>query len=143
MGGLALNARTTDSLLNNFERMFRVNHAWIEELRSSLIDRSSSIVLIFVDLDNVPRFFERVNKPMLARLPFEVFIVCSARSTRHIEWRSTGRMHFSLANPTKDAADAVCAVAAAKLDSILVGFNRQGNVPLVTVSDDKIFQQVL
>ena len=79
---------------------------------------------------------------MIERLPFEVFIVCSARSTRHTTWKSAGKLHFSLANSTKDAADAVCTVAATKLDCILVSYGRQADVPLIIVSEDKIFQQV-
>jgi hypothetical protein len=122
--------------------MFDVKRTWINELQNSLADSSSRIVLIFVDLDNVPRFFDQISRSMVDSLPFDVFIVCSARSTRHVSWKSNGKLHFSLANPTKDAADAVCTVAAAKLDSILVSFGRQRDVPLVIVSDDRIFQQV-
>jgi hypothetical protein len=144
MGRMSLSAgsRTNEKLLLNFQKMFHVNSKWISELQDSLTDSTSRIALIFVDLDNVPRFFKQISRSMVDALPFEVFIVCSAKSTRHVRWESSGKLHFSLANPTKDAADAVCTVAAAKLDSILVSFERQGDVPLVTVSDDKIFLQV-
>ncbi len=79
---------------------------------------------------------------MLENQPAEVFIICSAVSSRHLIWQSSGKLHFSLVNPTKDAADAVCALSAAKLDSILVSFDRQRDVRFVIVSDDTIFAQV-
>jgi hypothetical protein len=101
--------------------MFHVKKAWIEELQACLTNKGCRICLIFVDLDNVPRFFEQITQQMLTSLPFETFIVCSARSTRRASWNSCGKVHFSLANITKDAADAVCTMAAAKLASILVG----------------------
>jgi hypothetical protein len=134
--------RPAFALLSNFQNVFRVDPKWIHDLASSLADKSCSVALIFVDLDNVPRFFEQITPQMISRLPFETFIVCSANSTRHCPFVSGGRIHFSLANATKDAADAICTVAAAKLDSILVQYGRQSDVPLVIVSDDKIFSQV-
>jgi hypothetical protein len=130
------------ALLKNFQNMFRVDLKWTNDLASSLADISCKVALIFVDLDNVPRFFDQITPSMLSRLPFETFIVCSARTSRHCPIVSGGKIHFSLANATKDAADAICTVAAAKLDSILVQYGRQGDVPLIIVSDDKIFSQV-
>ena len=131
----------TTSLLRNFQEMFHVDLDWIKELESSLEDISCKVALIFVDLDNVPRFFEQITPQMISQLPFETFIVCSANSPRHCPRMISRNVHFSLANVTKDAADAICTVAAAKLDSILVQFGRR-DVPLIVVSDDKIFSQV-
>jgi hypothetical protein len=129
-------------LLRNFQQTFRVDFKWINDLASSLADRSCKVALIFVDLDNVPRFFDQVTPKMISRLPLETFIVCSANSLRLCPPVSGEKIHFSLANATKDAADAICTFAAAKLDSILVQYGRQGDVPLIIVSDDKIFSQV-
>ncbi len=130
------------ALLRNFQNMFSVDLKWIDDLASSLSDRSCNVALIFVDLDNVPRFFQQITPQMISKLPFETFVVCSANSSRHCPVMNIGKVHFSLANATKDAADAICTVAAAKLDSILVQYGRQGDVPVVIVSDDKIFSQV-
>ena len=134
---------TTASLLQNFQDVFHVHSTWIQELGDSLADASRKVALIFVDLDNVPRVFQQITPDMIARLPFESFIVCSANSTRHFNGPFCSNVHFSLANFTKDAADAICTVAAAKLDSILVQYGRQNDVPLIIVSDDKIFCQVI
>jgi hypothetical protein len=134
--------QTVISLLHNFQDMFGVTSSWIDELSASLAEPSCKLTLILVDLDNVPRFFEQITHRMIARMPFETFIVCSANSTRHAPWKSVDRVHFSLANHTKDSADAICTMAAAKLDSILVAFGRQHDVPLFIVSDDQIFGQV-
>jgi hypothetical protein len=134
--------QTVVSLLQNFQDMFGVQTSWIDELAVSLAEPSCKLILIFVDLDNVPRFFEHVTHRMIASMPFETYIVCSANSARHAPWKSVDKVHFSLANFTKDAADAICTMAAAKLDSILVAFGRQQDVPLFIVSDDKIFSQV-
>ena len=59
-----------------------------------------------------------------------------------IWWKSKDNVHFALAMSTKDSADAVCTMASAKLDSILVQMGRQQDVPLIIVSDDTIFKQV-
>lgn len=131
------------SLLENFRDVFHVNTSWVQDLGSSLADPSRKVALIFVDLDNVPRFFEQITPEMISKLPFESFLVCSANTTRHFNSKFSSNVHFSLANFTKDAADAVCTVAAAKLDSILVQCGRQNDVPLIIVSDDKIFCQVI
>jgi hypothetical protein len=133
----------TAALLENFKDVFHVNSTWIQELGDSLADSSRKVALIFVDLDNVPRFFEQITPKMISELPFESFLVCSANTTKHFNDRFSSNVHFSLANVTKDAADAICTVAAAKLDSILVQCGRQNDVPLIIVSDDKIFCQVI
>ena len=130
------------TLLKNFQDMFKVDSTWIQELSSSLADANSKVLLIFVDLDNVPKFFDHLTPGMIDGLAYETFIVCSANSARRVSCNSTGKVHFSLANYTKDAADAVCTVAAAKLDSILIQCGRQADVPIAIVSDDKIFSQV-
>ena len=131
------------ALLQNFQDMFHVESAWIGDLTKALENALCDVALIFVDLDNVPRFFEKITPQMISSLPFETFIVCSANTKRQFKRKSIKKVHFSLANYTKDAADAVCTVAASKLDSILVQCGRQEDVPLIIVSDDKIFSQVL
>jgi hypothetical protein len=133
---------STLSLLQNFQNMFKVQGKLIDELASSLADTTCKVAIIFVDLDNVPRFFELITPKMLSKLQYETFIICSANSTKSFPCKSSGKVHFSLANMTKDAADAICTVAAAKLDSLLVQCGRQTDVPLIIVSDDKIFSQV-
>jgi hypothetical protein len=135
---------STLSLLQNFQNMFKVQGKLIDELASSLADITCKVAIIFVDLDNVPRFFERITPKMISQLHYETFIICSANSFREKSFpcKSSGKVHFSLANMTKDAADAICTVAAAKLDSLLVQCGRQSDVPLIIVSDDKIFSQV-
>jgi hypothetical protein len=121
--------------------MFEVENVWIDNLTKALANVLCEVALIFVDLDNVPRFFEKSSSEMISSLPFETYVVCSANSHRNITCQFIKNIHFSLANRTKDAADAVCTMAAAKLDSILVQCRRQ-DVPLIIVSDDMIFRQV-
>jgi hypothetical protein len=133
---------STHALLQNFQKMFNVQGKLIDSLSSSLADISCKVAIIFVDLDNVPRFFERITPEMIAQLQYEIFIICSANSSKKLPCKSSGKVHFSLASMTKDAADAVCIVAAAKLHSVLVQGGRQSDVPLIIVSDDKIFSQV-
>jgi hypothetical protein len=46
--------KTVISLLQNFQDMFGVQTSWIDELAASLAEPSCNLILIFVDLDNVP-----------------------------------------------------------------------------------------
>eukprot|EP00961_Rhodomonas_salina_P259220 3502329-Rhodomonas_salina.1 len=55
---------------------------------------------------------------------------------------SRANFQFSLALKSKDSADAVLTMAAAKLDSIVVAYGRQKDVLLCTISNDRIFEQV-
>jgi len=129
------------TLLNKFQRTFKVDESFINDLHSQLVQPRSKLFLVFVDLDNVPNFFVKIKKEELNKLPFEIFIVCSANH-RRCPLSSGRNVHFSLAACTKDSADAVCTVAAAYLDNIVTLYGRQGSVPFVFVSNDQIFQQV-
>jgi hypothetical protein len=130
------------SLMQNFRDMFNVHGKLIDDLAACLANMTCRVAIIFVDLDNVPRFFKQITPEMILQLQYEVFIICSANSSISIPCESSGRIHFSLAKSTKDAADAVCTVAATKLDSLLIAYNRKADVPLIIVSDDQIFSQV-
>jgi hypothetical protein len=136
------NGTQSMSLLKNFQDMFKVDQSFILRLHQHLIDPSTSFILIFVDLDNIPKFFKDIPQRTVVELPYQVFVVCSARFCTMRLWKSKDNVHFTHAMPTKDAADAVCTMASAKLDSILVQMGRQHDVPLIIVSNDKIFQQV-
>jgi hypothetical protein len=141
-------------LLSNFQQIFAVSDAWIQRLRNALRDPHSRMVVFFVDLDNVPKFFKTFTLDMLLRieqsLPCKTFVVCSSCQPNELKkieeggWNEeqTRRIHFTLANAHKDSADAVCTVAHAKLDSILIAFGRQQDVRTIICSEDKIFQQV-
>ncbi len=130
------------SLLQNFKDMFDVQGKLIDDLASSLADMTCKVAIIFVDLDNVPRFFEQITPTMILQQQYEIFIFCSANSSNMIPCELSGKIHFSLANRTKDAADAICTVAATKINCLLITYNRQADVPLIIVSDDQIFIQV-
>ncbi len=114
--------------------MFKVQEKLIDDLATSLADTTCKVAIIFVDLDNVPRSFERITPKMVAQLQYETFVICSANSSKSFPCESSGKVHFSLANTTKDAADAVCTVAAAKLDSLFVQCGRQSDVPLIVTN---------
>jgi hypothetical protein len=141
-------------LLSNFQQIFAVSDSWIQRLRNALRDPHSRMVVFFVDLDNVPKFFKTFTLDMLLRiersLPCKTFVVCSSCQPNELKkieeggWNEeqTRRIHFTLANAHKDSADAVCTVAHAKLDSILIAFGRQQDVRTIICSEDKIFQQV-
>ena len=141
-------------LLSNFQQIFAVSDAWIQRLRNALRDPHSKMVVFFVDLDNVPKFFKTFTLDMLLRierrLSCKTFVVCSSCQPNELKkieegsWNEeqTRRIHFTLSNAHKDSADAVCTVAHAKLDSILIAFGRQQDVRTIICSEDKIFQQV-
>ena len=131
----------SERLFANFRQVFQVDDHFMGRLHSTLDDPKSKMLFIIVDLDNVPKFFSEISQQMVERLPFEVFIICSANKKAKHMWKSKGNINFTLAMSTKDAADAVCIHAAAKLDSILVEKGRD-DVPFVVVSDDAIFKQL-
>jgi hypothetical protein len=135
--------KTLDKLLANLRDIFSLDQAFVRDLKRCLLNRNCKILLLFVDLDNVPRFFQHITSDMIASLPFEAFVICSANLRPNTRmWQSAHKIHFTLALPSKDAADAVCTVAMSKLDSVLVAADRQDDVVHVVVSDDRIFEQV-
>jgi hypothetical protein len=56
---------------------------------------------------------------------------------------SRGNFHFSLALKSKDAADAVLNMVAASMQALLVVYERVGDVAVLTISDDRIFEQTV
>ncbi len=100
--------------------------------------------MLFVDLDNVPNFFQQITPDLITALPLETFVICSANckfKTTKLH-KSRTNIHFYLADSSKDAADAVLTSAMVKFDSIFVEKGRKGDVPFVVVSNDAIFLQV-
>jgi hypothetical protein len=137
------NAENVDPLLRNFQEIFNLQGSFIAELDDCLHDLRKNVAILFVDLDNYPQFFNYVTPGLLQSIDFDMFIICSAnRACSAAALRFPNRVHFTLAMPSKDAADAVCTVAMAKLDSILVHLGRQDDVTLMMISNDKIFAQV-
>jgi hypothetical protein len=135
--------KTLDKLLANLRDIFSLDQAFVRDLKRCLLKRNCKILLLFVDLDNVPRFFQHITSDMIASLPSEAFVICSANRRPNTRmWQSAHKIHFTLALPSKDAADAVCTVAMSKLNSVLVAADRQDDVVHVVVSDDRIFEQV-
>ena len=142
------------ALLSNFQQIFGVSDAWIERFAHALLEDDTKLILFFVDLDNVPRFFKtftiKVLQQIERRMHCETFVVCAScqpyelKRMRGGNWNQEhlSRVHFTLANKHKDSADAVCAVAQSKLDSLLVACGRQQDARAIICSEDKIFQQV-
>lgn len=126
-------------LLHNFQEMFKVAPAFIANLHERLC-MPGKFVVLEVDMDQVPRFSHKANIDMISRMLTEVFVIGSANRPAN-SMVSRGNFHFTLAMKTKDAADAVLTMAAAKLDSIIVAFGRQDDVYHVIISDDRIFEQ--
>ena len=139
-------------LLTNFQQIFLVSDEWIERFALALRDKDKKMFVFFVDLDNVPRFFKTFTLQMFLqieqRLCCHTFVVCSScqrfegKRVSAFSAEALNRVHFTLANKHKDSADAVCTVAHAKLDSILIAFGRQQDARTIICSEDKIFQQV-
>ena len=139
-------------LLTNFQQIFLVSDEWIERFALALRDKDKKMFVFFVDLDNVPRFFKTFTLQMFLqieqRLCCNTFVVCSScqrfqgKRVSTFSAEELNRVHFTLANAHKDSADAVCTVAHAKLDSILIAFGRQQDARTIICSEDKIFRQV-
>jgi hypothetical protein len=127
------------SLLQIFQDMFDVKGQLIDDMASSLADETCRVAFIFVDLDNVPNFFEQITPQMILKLQREIFIFCSANRSKPIP---CGKFHFSLAEKKKDAADAIICSAATMLHSVLISYYRNADVPFIIVSNDQIFSQV-
>ncbi len=140
-----LGAEISNPLLRNLKEVFRIDEGFILQLSTCLQDPGNGMTILFVDLDNYPFFSDYVTGPdFVPHLDFDLFIVCSS-ANRPFEAQSLNlpeRVHFSFAMPSKDAADAACTIAMAKLDSILVYYGRQDDVTLLLISNDKIFEQV-
>ena len=116
--GACLSGRT----LEQFPAGVLVSEHWIRRFSLALLEKKKKIVVFFVDLDNVPRFFKTFTLDTLQqieqRMPCETFVVCSScqiyEHQRILEgnWnqQQLNRIHFTLANAHKDSADAVCTV---------------------------------
>ena len=116
-----------EELLSNFQQVFLVSEHWIRRFSLALLEKKKKIVVFFVDLDNVPRFFKTFTLDTLQqierRMPCETFVVCSScqiyEHQRILEgnWnqQQLNRIHFTLANAHKDSADAVCTVESLNL----------------------------
>lgn len=148
-----LRLKDASVLLNNFQQIFSVSDAWIGRFAHTL-NTDKKLVLFFVDLDNVPRFFKtftiKVLQQIERRTHCETFVVCSSCQPYELKRVRGGnenqehlsRVHFTLANKHKDSADAVITVAHAKLDSLLVASGRQQDARAIICSEDQIFKQV-
>jgi hypothetical protein len=130
-----------ERLLNNFREMFKVDDAFIANLHKRLCTPGRFFVLE-VDMDQVPKFYQRTSVDMISRMATSVFVIGSAnRAADRSALASKGNFHFTLAMKTKDAADAVLTMAMSKMDSIIVACGRQKDVYHMMVSDDRIFEQ--
>ena len=127
----------------NFQRMYNVETAFMNNLGSMLSDHSKKLVILLVDMDQVPKFYQKASVDAIARMPVPVFVVGSAnRQVDRSAMASKGNFHFTLAQKTKDSADAIIAMMAASLQSLLVACRREDDVYFATISDDRIFEQV-
>ncbi|KAJ1495238.1 hypothetical protein T484DRAFT_2159182 [Baffinella frigidus] len=132
-------ARVQQSLGVNFCQMYGVQRAFMENLERALADRRKKCIVLLVDLDNVPKFWQEKSVEKIATMPYPVFVFGSANKGCSI--RSRGNFNFTLALRSKDAADAVLNMVAASLQSLLVAHGRVGDVAVVPISDDRIFEQ--
>jgi hypothetical protein len=133
--------RVQQSLGANFCQMYGVQRAFMENLERALADSRKKMVVLLVDLDNVPKFWQERSVDKIASMPIPVFVFGSANKGQATRMRSRGNFHFTLALKSKDAADAVLNMVAASLQSLLVAHSRVGDVAVVPISDDKIFDQ--
>ena len=129
------------ALGDNFCKMYGVQRAFMANLERALADSGKKMVVLLVDLDNVPKFGQERSVDTIASLPHPVFVLGSANDGQAAQMASRGNFHFTLALKSKDAADAVICMVAASLQSLLVAHNRVGDVAVVTISDDRIFEQ--
>jgi hypothetical protein len=131
-------------LLNDLRTMFDFDLAFIKELSRCLRVLDRGILLLCVDLDNVPRFFENITHDLVRNFPLEIFVLCSANNTKHVdtmwEWRS--RVHFFLAQKSKDAADAALTMTMTKFHDLFTVARRIDDTMNMAVSNDRIFDQV-
>ena len=56
------------ALLSNFQQIFGVSDAWIERFAHALLEDDTKLILFFVDLDNVPRFFKTFTIKVLQQI---------------------------------------------------------------------------
>jgi hypothetical protein len=133
------------ALLRNVRFALKIQKPFMRKFESCLHDRGRKIVMLFVDLDNVPKFSRKFSSHMITNTPFETFVICSAKR-KFCELdsllESKANCHFYLAEASKDAADAVLTSAMAKFDSLLAVADRQTDAQFVVVSSDRIFEQV-
>ena len=79
----------------SFKASFGVRDDLMENLERALSDRRQKMAVMLVDLDNVPKFYQRQSVQALAKAPFPVFVVESAR-TRQTALPSKDNFHFAL-----------------------------------------------
>jgi len=124
----------------SFKASFGVKDDFMKNLERALSDRRQKMAVLLVDLDNVPKFYQRQSVQALAKAPFPVFVVGSAR-TRQNALPSKDNFHFTLALKSKDAADGILNMVAGAMQMLIAGFDRGGDVAVVPISDDRIFDQ--
>ena len=138
---MSVGASPSRRLADNICKMYGVQRVFMDNLAGALADRRKKCVVLLVDLDNVPKCWQEKSANMISKHPSPVFVFGSANAEQDARLASTGNFHFSLALKIKDAADAVLNMIAASMQALLAVHDRVGDVAVIPISDDKIFDQ--
>ena len=109
----------------SFQATFGVKDDFMKNFELALSNPRQKMFVLLVDLDNVPKFYQKQSVQALSGGPFPLFVIGSA-NTKKQTVASQGNFHFTLALKSKDAADGILNMMAGALQMLIAGFGRTG-----------------